>query len=72
MVHIDAEGFGTAVKPLCGSKYWIVLEPKRNLPPGEIGDQSSMYAYPHGWGHGDTGSGIFRAEGVLLQPGDDL
>jgi hypothetical protein len=72
MVHVDAEGFGTVVKPICGLKYWVVLRPKRNLSPGDIGDQASMYAYPLGWSHGNTGHGIFRAEGVLLRPGDNL
>jgi hypothetical protein len=72
MVHVDAEGFGTVVKPIWGLKYWIVLGPRDNHPPGEVGDQASMYAYPMGWIHGFTGDGIFKAEGMLLGPGYEL
>jgi hypothetical protein len=72
MVHIDAEGFGTVVKPICGSKYWTVLGPRPDLPDGEMGDQASMYAYPMGWNHGCTGGGTFKAEGVLVRPGCNL
>jgi hypothetical protein len=72
MVHIDTEGFATVVALSCGSKYWVVMKPKRQSQPGQLGDLRSMYAFPPGWAHGHTGKGCFEAEGLLLTAGDVL
>jgi hypothetical protein len=72
MVHIDDEGFATVITVLTESKYWVVMRPRPGVPDGEISDQGSIYAYPPGWSHGHTGSGIFMAEGIHLTAGDVL
>lgn len=72
MVHIDSEGFGTAITVMSGSKYWVVMRPKADLEPGDLGDQRSIYAYPSDWQCGSDGSEVFEAEGLLLTAGDVL
>jgi hypothetical protein len=72
MVHIDDEGFGTAITVLSGSKYWVVMRQKREVLNGEKGDLASMHAYPTDWKHGHTGLDVFEAEGLHLTAGDVL
>jgi hypothetical protein len=72
MVHIDYEGFGTAITMMSGSKYWVVMRPKADTGPGDVGDQRSIHAYPPDWKHGSDGSDVFEAEGLLLTAGDVL
>ena len=73
-IHIDDEGFGTSTQPLTGAKYWVIFYPDPNADPSlGHGNMASIRCVPdyetllkH------TLGGYFKAEGILLRPGDLL
>jgi hypothetical protein len=70
-LHVDSEGFGTAIVVLEGSKYWIVAT---RLADGEMissVDSLGSKWNPYFINDGDN-SLRFRFEGVHLQKGDML
>ena len=73
-IHIDDEGFATSTQPLTGGKYWVIYYPDPNVD-GSLGhgNMSSIRCVPdyeellkHDLG------GYFKAEAVVLRPGDLL
>jgi hypothetical protein len=73
MTHIDDDGFGTAVRVMAGSKYWVVM---RSREPSDSddhsGDLKSFKGFPLNFQLGHTGDGYFEAEGIHLKLGDVL
>jgi hypothetical protein len=73
-IHVDAEGFGTSTQPLTGGKYWVMFYPDPNADKSQgHGNMGSIHCVPpyedllqHNL------AGYFKAEGVVLRPGDLL
>jgi len=70
-LHIDANGFATAVDTVSGSKYWVVA---RSRSPGGSGkgDLSSITAYDDKWEPYHSCSDRFEFEAVIIKPGTVL
>lgn len=70
-LHIDAEGLGTLVQILHGSKYWIIIS-----KIGEDDDLCSVDSLGAAWDPYLIAEGDkiqhFKFEGVHLKPGDML
>jgi hypothetical protein len=71
-LHIDANGLGTIVDSVAGTKYWVIGKRRReNTLPGSPGDMSSM----HWMGESDIDTAktdCFEHEAVVIEPGTIL
>jgi hypothetical protein len=71
-IHIDANGFGTVIDSVTGTKYWVVCRRRRDLTgPGTQGDLSSMFCF-EGTQVDEAATSCFEHEAVVIQPGSVL
>ncbi len=68
--HIDSDGYGTFVKVITGSKWWIVARPKDGLDV-DIFNTTSIWLDKE-FDLDKTGEKLFDVEAILLQPGSEL
>ena len=66
-IHIDAQGFATAIDNVTGTKYWVVCR-QRYGQSGHAGDMSSMF-WMGTTQVDEAATQCFEHEGVILQPG---
>jgi len=65
--HLDSEGYGTRVQPICGIKFWFVAAEKR----GEKGKLASAHLYDD-IDVGATNNDKWDVEMVVLSAGSEL
>jgi hypothetical protein len=76
--HIDSNGLGTFVDNIVGSKYWVVMNRRREIfedvtsAQNPLGDLSSMHALPKNWDPWSAVGEAFEHEAVVLTPGSLL
>lgn len=68
--HVDTDGLATAVVPLSGSKYWVLLRRKTG---GEgLEGMNSVNSLLHIDPYEPVPSTSYEAEGIFLEPGSVL
>ncbi len=69
-IHLDANGLGTHINNITGTKYWVVLNGKQGISSeNHPGDMSSMEAFPTNWNPDEAIQDGFQYEAVVLTPG---
>ena len=70
-MHIDDHGFGTSIKVVTGSKYWVLASNpttmNEGVGPGNLGTSKAFADFSPEFCHS-----AWDFEGVLLAPGDLL
>jgi hypothetical protein len=66
-MHVDDDGFATAIRVKAGAKYWVVARPQHSLVPGLDLDFGVKWET-----HRPPSVDEYEMEGVLLQPGTVL
>ena len=68
--HVDTAGFATAVENLVGSKYWVLLNRRRDLKQGTLtGDLSCIDCYGPDWDPIESKHDEYEHEGIVLRAG---
>jgi hypothetical protein len=73
--HMDAQGVGTVIKVITGSKYWVLMTPKQQKRAAKddgAGNMNSIRAFGPGWSPSGACEALWDHEGVLLREGDVL
>jgi hypothetical protein len=72
-VRVEPNGLGTLVHNVTGTKYWVLLNRRRETPRDNYcGNMASMDAFPDDWEPCSAGCDAFQHEGILLTPGSLL
>jgi hypothetical protein len=66
MSHIDDSGLATAIQVMTGSKYWVLMQ---SVPGEREGNLRSRLAASRSFTCGDSGKGLWRAEGMHIKDG---